>query len=310
MTTSTLHPTLYTPATMQADKMIKLVNHDDGMNGVWRIVLCTEDSIREEDIPWALETIAEMLAAKRRDSGVAVYVRVRNPEVMAQVLALPNVDKLEGFVIPKADPQSFPLYADQIANSSFRLMPILESHLMFNDGFRASLRAVLGLYREQIECLRIGANDLMGHLGIRRDDLMFTVYDTPVGNLIHQIITEFRGVDGYTITAPVFECFDEKYDRLFLREVRQHMMNGLYGQTVIHPRHVRPIRDAYRVSKSELESAEGIVGTSTAVLGLNGKMDERATHFKWAELIIARHRLFGDALPKKVKKTKKYIAAA
>ena len=117
-------------------------------------------------------------------------------------------------------------------------------------------------------------------------------------------------VDCHGICNRYQECFDEKYDRLFLREVRQHMMNGLYGQTVIHPRHVRPIRDAYRVSKPELESAEGIVGTSTAVLGLNGKMDERATHLKWAELIIARHRLFGDALPKKVKKSKKFIAAA
>jgi citrate lyase beta subunit len=295
MSQSTLHPTLYTPAIMAADKQIKLVNHDDGMNGIWRIVLCTEDSIREEDIPEALDTMRTVLAAKRRNSGVAVYVRVRNPEVMAQVLTLPNADKLEGFVIPKADPASFPLYADQVAGRDFRLMPILESHLMFNDGFRASLRAVLGLYRDQIECLRIGANDLMGHLGIRRDDELFTIYDTPVGNLIYQVINEFRGVDGYTITAPVFECFDQKYDPLLLREVRQHMMNGLYGQTVIHTRHLRPIRDAYRVSDDDLKSAQGIVGTSTAVLGLNGKMDERATHFKWAELIIERHRMFGDA---------------
>lgn len=294
MSQSTLHPTLYTPAIMEASKLISLVNHDGGNNGIWRMVLCTEDSIREEDVPEALDTMRKVLAAKRRNSGVAVYVRVRNPEVMAQVLALPNVDKLEGFVIPKADPFSFPLYADQIAGTSFRLMPILESHLMFNDGYRSTLRGVLANYKEQIECLRIGANDLMGHLGIRRDDLMFTIYDTPVGNLIYQIINEFRGVDGFTITAPVFECFDEKYDPLLLKEVRQHMMNGLYGQTVIHTRHLRPIRDAYRVSDADLQSARGIVGTSTAVLGLNGKMDERATHLNWAELIIERHRMFGD----------------
>ncbi|HEY8886619.1 MAG TPA: HpcH/HpaI aldolase/citrate lyase family protein [Candidatus Microsaccharimonas sp.] len=294
MSTSTLHPTLYAPAIMEADKLIKLVNHDDGSNGIWRIVLCTEDSIREEDIPEALNTIRTVLAAKRRNSGVAVYVRVRNHEVMAQVLALPNADKLEGFVIPKADPVSFPLYAEQVSGLHFRLMPILESHLMFMDSFRATLREVLKQYRDQIECLRIGANDLMGHLGIRRDDEMFTIYDTPVGNLIYQIINEFRGVDGFTITAPVFECFDEKYDQLLLREVRQHMMNGLYGQTVIHTRHMRIIRDAYRVSNGDLQSAQGIVQTDTAVLGLNGKMDERATHLNWAELMIERHNNFGE----------------
>jgi citrate lyase beta subunit len=292
MSQSTLHPTLYTPAIMEASKLIKLVNHDV-MSGVWRMVLCTEDSIREEDIPEALDTIRVVLAAKRRDSGVAVYVRVRNPDVMAQVLALPNSDKLEGFVIPKADPASFPLYADQVWGSHFRLMPILESHLMFMDSFRTTLREVLKQYRDQIECLRIGANDLMGHLGIRRDDELFTIYDTPVGNLIFQIINEFRGVDGFTITAPVFECFDEKYDHLLLREVRQNMLNGLYGQTVIHTRHMRLIRDAYRVTQDDLGSAEGIVRTDTAVLGLNGKMDERATHINWAELMIERHKMFG-----------------
>jgi citrate lyase beta subunit len=296
MSKSTLHPTLYVPSIMAANKLIKLVNHDDGSNGIWRIVLCTEDSIREEDIPEALSTIGTVLAAKRRDSGVAVYVRVRNHEVMAQVLALPKADKLEGFVIPKADPASFPLYAEQVLGQRYRLMPILESHLMFMDSFRATLREVLKQYRDQIECLRIGANDLMGHLGIRRDDELFTIYDTPVGNLIHQIINEFRGVDGFTITAPVFECFDERYDHLLLREVRQHMMNGLYGQTVIHPRHIRIIRDTYRVSKGDLESAQGIVRTDTAVLGLNGKMDERATHLNWAELMIERHNNFGEAL--------------
>lgn len=294
MTHSVLHPTLYAPAIMETSKLIALANHDDGMNGVWRIVLCTEDSIREEDVPEAILNIQSVLAAKRRNSGVAVFVRVRNPEVMAQILDLPDADKLHGFVVPKTDPQSFPLYAEQVAGTDFRLMPILESHLMFMRSFRASLSPVLSSYRDQIECLRIGANDLMGHLGIRRDDLMFTVYDTPVGMLIHEIISEFRGVDGFTITAPVFECFDKKFDGLLLKEVRQHMMNGLYGQTVIHTRHMPLIRAAYRVSPEDLESARGIVGTSTAVLGLNGKMDERATHLKWAERIVERYDMFGS----------------
>jgi citrate lyase beta subunit len=146
-----------------------------------------------------------------------------------------------------------------------------------------------------IDCVRIGANDLMGHLGIRRDDDLFTVYDTPVGITIHEIINEFRGLTGFTVTAPVFECFAPEYDLLLHTEVRRHIMNGLLGQTVIHPRHIRIIRDLYKVSVRDLMSAQSIVHDPTPVNGFNGKMDERATHLRWAQLILERHRLFGDS---------------
>lgn len=295
---SVLHPTLYTPATTAPAKSIDLVNGMSKIDGIWRIVLCTEDSIREDQVPDAIENLRVVLAGMDPNGGRAVYVRVRNPEVMAKVLALPHVEKLRGFVIPKADPASFPLYAGQIAGSDFYLMPILESHLMFDRHFRETLRSILMTegYIEKIECLRIGANDLMGHLGIRRDTAQFTVYDTPVGNLIYEIINEFRGQAGnFAVTAPVFELFQPAHDALLLKEVAQHMMNGLLGQTVIHPRHVRIIRDAYKVSANELTSAQGILSDTAAVTGLFGRMDERATHLKWAERIVERHDLFGDS---------------
>lgn len=264
---------------------------------MWRVVLCTEDSIREDDVPLALEQLRVVLAGMNPDLGVTTFVRVRTPEVLARLLELPHVERLRGFVIPKADPISFPHYADQIAGTDFRLMPIMESPLMTDRHFRETLRTVLSdvRYHGTIDCLRIGANDLMGHLGIRRDDTEFTVYDTPVGVTIHDIINEFRGLAGFPVTAPVFECYGPQYDGLLHAEVRRHIMNGLYGQTVIHPRHIRIIRDMYKVSAPVYQSALDIVNDNTAVKGVLGKMDERSTHLKWAELIIERRRIFGDS---------------
>lgn len=293
--TPVLHPTLYTPATTSADKQINLVN--GRVSGVWRVVLCTEDSIRQDDVPVALSTLRTVLEAMDPTSGVETFVRVRNSQVMARVLDLPYADKLRGFVIPKADPGSFPDYANQLAGSGYRIMPILESPFMFDRGFRETLRMVLSdpQYHPMIDAVRIGANDLMGHLGIRRDDISFTVYDTPVGLIIGEIINEFRGLAGFAVTAPVFECFAPRYDMLLQQEVKRNVMNGLFGQTVINPRHIRLIRDMYKVSEEDLKSAQGIVGDDTAVRGVNGKMDERATHLKWARLILDRYELFGSS---------------
>jgi citrate lyase beta subunit len=293
---SVLHPTLYSPATTEPHKILALANRIRENTGVWRMVLCTEDAIREDELPSALHNVRALLADMSSETPVAIFVRVRNPEVMAAVLDMPGAEKLTGFVVPKAAPESYSHYADQIVeHSSFRLMPILEAPQMIDRHFRESLRGVLTdqRYRSQIDCLRIGANDLMGRLGIRRDDKEFTVYDTPVGATIHDIINEFRGVAGFTITAPVFELYGDQYGELFRKEARQHVMNGLFGQTVINLVHLLPLRDMYSVKPDDLASAQSILESSSAVKGLNGRMDEHATHWKWAEMILERHRLFG-----------------
>lgn len=296
MTNSVFHPTLYTPATTPVDKQLKILNGEREGEGIWRVVLCTEDSIREGDVPLALDTLRTVLHQTKRHSGVGAFVRVRNADVMKRVLDLPDADKLKGFVIPKADPESLPDYVTQLAGTDFKLMPILESQRMFDRSFRTSLLHVLLGYNPAIECLRIGANDLMGYLGIRRPTKKLTVYDTPIGNLIGDIITEYRGVGDFTITAPVFECFGPEYDGLLRKEVTRNITYNLYGQTVIHPRHIRMIRDMYKVSKADLESAQKIMGDAPkAVEGLNGRMDEYTTHWRWAKIILERYALFGDS---------------
>lgn len=292
MTNPVFHPTLYTPATTSVEKQLALANGEH--SGIWRVVLCTEDSIKEDDVPLAIDHLRVVLPKIKADSAVDTFVRVRNAEVMRRILDLPGAEKLRGFVIPKADPESLPHYVGSLTGTSFSIMPILESSRMFDRNYRTALLHVVQGFSPVIECLRIGANDLMGYLGIRRSAKDFTVYDTPVGGLIGEIICEYRGVGGFTITAPVFECFGPKYDPLLRKEVSQHILNGLYGQTVIHPRHIRTIRDMYKVSKEDLESARSIKANVSAVAGLHDRMDEYTTHWRWADTILQRHALFGD----------------
>jgi citrate lyase beta subunit len=297
MSKPTLHPTLYSPATTDPVSLVEKVLYNRNLP-VWRLVICTEDSIRETDIPVAIKNIKQTLTLLQPSSRKTVFVRVRNHEVLKSILELPDASKLTGFVIPKADPSTFPAYARAIhqrPEGKFRIMPILESPQMTDRHYRDALRHVLIDQRKHIDCVRIGANDLMGHLGIRRDTSHLTVYDTPVGQTIMSIINEFRGSSGFTITAPVFECFDKRYDDLLRREVHQHIINGLFGQTVIHPRHLRIIRDMYSVTPDELESAQGILAAeAAAVKGVAGRMDEYTTHHKWARIILDRQSLFGS----------------
>lgn len=294
---STFHPTLYTPATTPLDKLLALANGERSGHGVWRLVICTEDSVAPDDVDFALINIAKMLSQIDAETPVCNFVRVRNHDVLTHVLDLDGIDKIDGFVVPKATPEGFVKYAQPLVGSGFKLMPIIETCETRDYRFREELRAAFcePSYRPLIDCVRIGGNDLMGHLGIRRPtNNDHTIYTTPVGGTIFDVVNEFRGLAGFEVTAPVFECFAPRYDDLFRDEVKRHVLNELFGQTVIHPRHLRMLRDLYKVNVNDLQSARNIVESTKAVEGCQGRMDELTTHLVWAQRIIERFELFGD----------------
>ncbi len=304
---NTMHPVLYTPATTDVDKLLDVIN---GSNpDIHRMVVCTEDSVSEDDVPLALDNLRRM--SERYDpghnpgQGVEVFVRARNPEVLGQILDNPTIERVAGFVVPKADPVDYPKYADLInkRDADLRIMPILESPEMTDAVYRADLLDVISAseYRDGIDCLRIGANDLLGHQGMRRPRKKLTIYGTVIGRLMDNIVNEFRGNGGFDITAPVFECFAPEDDPLFMEEAVQNIANRLFGQTVIHPRHVKILNNLYRVCSDDLASAREMCGAEgvdvKAVNGKNGRMDEVTTHSKWAANILLQAEMFGVVDP-------------
>lgn len=292
----TMYPTMYTPATNNPQKLLRYM--EGGVEQVRRFVVCTEDAISEDRLPAALQNLQETLAAYEPTEKTAVFVRVRNQEVTEMVLAMDGVAKITGFVIPKADPVSYPEYASMISKSKedFHIMPILESPAMTDYMYRRDLLDVLGepCHRQNIDCLRIGANDLMSSLDMRRPKKVLTIYDTVIGKLINDIIIEYRGNGGFEIAAPVFEYFGSQYAALFQKEISQHVANQLYGQVVIHPNQLSPLWDAYKVTAEEVSDAESIkLLGSEAVIGKGNRLLNAATHTNWAGRILTRAALFG-----------------
>ena len=118
-----------------------------------------------------------------------------------------------------------------------------------------------------------------------------TVYQTPLGSTIGQLVTTFRP-HGFNLTAPVFEYLDKGW--VLAREVCRDLAQGLFGKTAIHPRQVPVIERQYRVEAGELQMAERILeDAAPAVFRLHGAMCEPATHRRWAELVRERARLYG-----------------
>jgi citrate lyase beta subunit len=212
--------------------------------------------------------------------------------VLTRVLAMPGAEKLTGFVIPKATRQNFEAYYRLVRDTDHMLMPTLETAEVFSEREMESFRDMLQSpgVRSRILALRVGGNDLLALLGLRRPRGM-TIYRTPLGPVIARLVTIFRP-HGFMLTAPVFEHLD--LPELLAQEVSEDIAYGMVGKTAIHPSQILPIEEHYKVKPQDLAAARAILDeNSPAVFKMHDSMCEVATHRAWAERMVAQSHLFG-----------------
>ncbi|MGJ9418867.1 HpcH/HpaI aldolase/citrate lyase family protein [Massilia sp. CMS3.1] len=256
------------------------------------LILCTEDSVADRDLGWALFNLSVVLENMLPEVAAERFVRVRSPEVLARVLAMPGAHKLTGFVIPKATRHNFETYYRLVRDTDHVLMPTLETADVFSEREMEAFRDLLQSpgVRSRILALRIGGNDLLALLGLRRPRGM-TIYRTPLGPVIARLVTIFRP-HGFMLTAPVFEHLD--LPELLDQEVLEDIAYGMVGKTAIHPSQIVAIEEHYKVKPQDLAVARAILdANSPAVFKMHESMCEVATHRAWAERLVAQSHIFG-----------------
>jgi citrate lyase beta subunit len=220
------------------------------------------------------------------------FVRVRNPDLMKMVLAMPGVERLDGFVLPKVTRTVLSKYLQLLRGRDHLIMPTLETRDVFDEREMMALRKLLerDAVRERILSLRIGGNDLLSLLGMRRPRGR-TLYQTPLGLVISRLVTTFKP-SGFNLSAPVFEYLDDM--ETLVREVNEDLAHGLVGKTAVHPDQVPIIEACYRVQASDLEMANQILREdASAVFRMHDSMCEPATHYNWAHRLRKSASCFG-----------------
>jgi citrate lyase beta subunit len=288
-----LGASLYVPSTHK--DLLEIANGDK-LQQLRSVIFCTEDAIAERDLSYALFNLSLALQNMGEQSDTLRFVRVRNSEVMGRVLAMPGAHKLTGFVLPKTTRHNFDSYFSQVRHTSHLLMPTLETVEVFDDDemqqFCRMLRAPQ--VRARILALRIGGNDLLALLGIRRP-ATGTIYQTPLGQVLGRLITTFRP-HGFHLSAPVFEHLSQP--EWLAAEVAQDLAHGMIAKTAIHPDQIAQIECHYMVAQADIELALRIIDPdSPAVFRMQESMCEVATHSTWAQQIIEQARLFGIRHP-------------
>ena len=290
-----LGATLYMPATR--NDIADTVLHNK-IKGLRSLVICLEDAVSEADIPLARQNLQQLLiqlATEKKRHGNAdwplVFIRPRDSAMGAELLSGSDLNGVDGLVLPKFTRHVLPIWWSMLKDSHLCMMPTLETEDVFDAQQMRELAGVLANHpcRQRIIALRIGGNDLMNVVSLRRPR-HFTLYDTPMGYIIKMLVATFSP-KGFALTAPVCEHIDDQ--KIMNDELALDMLHGLVGKTAIHPSQIRNIEAALRVSGDEYEDAMNILHSPHAVFKSQGAMCEPATHRQWATAILTRSKIYG-----------------
>ncbi|MDC7226157.1 MAG: HpcH/HpaI aldolase/citrate lyase family protein [Spirochaetales bacterium] len=332
-----LGATLYMPGTKHV--IDKILNKK--LLGLTSMVMCFEDAIKEEDLKAAeknvikhLDTLSTAIEAGNitHNDIPLTFLRVRNTEQFWQFskkLKKEHCEILSGFVFPKFYSSNgneyFSCLSELISKFNIQLygMPILEGRDVAFKETRLEelikLRVLMLPFKELVLNIRVGGTDLSSLFGVRRG-INYSIYDIlTVRDCLSDILNVFNRVNGYVVSAPVWEYFlaykNEDLDHLLkddihnsllkrnpilndaidglLREVVLDKANGFIGKTIIHPSHVKYVNAMQAVTKEEWDDAQQIINTNGGVVKGTNKMNEINPHKNWAKKIINRGKAFG-----------------
>lgn len=306
-------PLLYCPAN-RTDIVSSIVQEKFGRN--YSLALCLEDTINDRFVTQAEEILIHSLQQIYTSSQSLsffipkIFVRVRCHTQMKNLLnRLGEPAKiLSGFILPKFDPANAGDYIrtaleiNQNPGKIYYIMPIMESPAIIDLKKRADIlyeiKEKLALIEKFILNIRVGGNDLCHAFGFRRHQNESIHEILPIAGIFSDIITVF-GRD-YVISGPVWEYYSgQGWEEGLRRELAADRLIGFTGKTVIHPRQIPAVRQAYAVSAEDLNDAKTILNwddnSASLVSGnsLKHRMNECKTHANWAEKIIYLSEIYG-----------------
>ena len=188
------------------------------------------------------------------------------------------------------------------ANQTFYMMPILESPSIIDlrNRYRIlyELKEKLDSVSRYVLNIRVGGNDLCHQFGFRRHSTESIHKIRPIGSIFSDIVTVF-GMD-YVISGPVWEYYSGKnWDSGLKQELNDDRLCGFIGKTVIHPRQIPLVNEAYRVPLKDYNDARSILDWDADAPSLvsgsivKERMNEYKTHCNWALRTLALAEAYG-----------------
>lgn len=281
-----LGATLFMPA---VHKDLEVIVSGKKYPNLKSVLIDTEDGISAEELYRSMANI-ETLLCDFKKSNCSVFIRPRDIKTLKELLAFENIDRIDGFILPKFSLSNANEYLDLLKDSSHCIMPSIEGEELFSQTKLFELREILIPIKEKVILVRFGLEDMLRQLKMRRgcDESVFdiSVTSTVVGNFI----ATFKSA-GFAVSGGVYPCYKDSEG--FKKDISRDLKEGLFSKTIIHPSQIDLANDSYKVSQKHFDEALEICSSENACFAQDSKMAEVATMSPWAQEIIKRAEVYG-----------------
>ena len=280
--------TLFVPA---SHKNLETVLSGTKYPDLRSIVIDFEDGLASANRQQALDKLPTLLE-NLNETKLLKFIRPQNKEMLKELLQWENMDKIDGFILPKFGLDNAESYLSLFPISnlpfSWHIMPSIEGKELFDIQQLQKLREILLPHQKQIICIRFGAQDMLRQLSLRQEGSIYNMLAP--SRVIANIISTFKPY-GFEISAPVYPNFSDLDG--CQKEIAYELKNGLISKTIIHPNQIQPLNELYKVCKEELKMAQKILEKEDGILKRNGSMGECKTQRGWAKHILLQDNLYG-----------------
>jgi len=286
-------------------------------SGLNSLAFCLEDSLVEGGVNGAeaqliktLEQISKCVAEELP----LFFIRVRSSTQFERICRAIGdlINILTGVIFPKFDLSNADEYLRvlgdinaKMTHKNFYFMPILESGEVIQLSKREStllgLRKLVDSHKNYALNIRVGAMDFCKPYGLRRA-VDQTIYDISV---VRDVLTDILNVfsNDYVVAAPVWEYFDgrngsDDWRKGMENELKLDIANGFIGKTIIHPSQIHIVTKWLSPTIEDVNDAKAILDWKDNLLGVakglsDNRMNELATHQKWARKILILAEIYG-----------------
>ena len=252
------------------------------------VVIDFEDGLESAERPQAFENI-QIILNNLQENKLLRFIRPQDSAMLKALLLDPNIEKIDGFILPKFDLENADTYLSLFSPfSSWKIMPSIEGKELFDTQKLQQLREILLPHQKKILCIRFGAQDMLRQLGLKQKGSLYNML-VP-SQVIANIISTFKP-HGFEISAPFYPNFSDIDG--FMQEIQYELQNGLTSKTIIHPSQIGPLNALYGVDETVFRAAQVILNEEDGVVNIAGEMGERKTQKSWAENIILRKKVYG-----------------
>lgn len=281
-----LGATLFVPST---HKNLPQILKREKYPNLKSIVIDAEDGINDDELEDAKNIINNILKNYQK-TNLLVFIRPRDTKDLKEFLTYTNIDKIDGFILPKFSLDNADAYLELLSKSKHSFMPSIEGSELFDTDALKELREKISNYKERVILVRFGLEDMLRQLSMKRS-CEYSIFDYAVcASVLGNFLAVFKS-SGFAVSGGVYPCFENK--KSFIKDVKRDLKEGLFSKTIIHPSQIDLVHDIYKVSELELQDAKKILDEHRAVINLDGKMGEVKTMSPYSKEIIKRAEVFG-----------------